>query len=118
MKSEVRRRQIESRLRQALGRFLLDYNDQAEVVKYINLIDIRISPDLAYAQVYYSLLDSASYRQPAELFFRQYGFKLRQRLAQRINLRITPELRFIYDDTEEKAWKIDQLLAAATKDLD
>ena len=112
MKSDVRRRQIESLVKQALGRFLLDYSDQP-VVRLINLTQVKISPDLAYAKIYYSLLDSATHKEKAFLFFREQNFKLRQRLAAKVNLRNTPELQFIFDDTEERAWALDKLIDQA-----
>ncbi len=117
MKSEIRKRQIESVICQALGRFLLDYNDQ-RVVKFINLTQVCVSPDLAYAKVYYSLLDSGINKVEAEEFFKQEGFKLRRRLAAGVNLRVTPQLRFIFDDTEERAWALDRLIDQAIGNAD
>ena len=35
---------------------------------------------------------------------------IRHELSKRMNIRKTPELRFIYDDTFEKAAKIDEIL--------
>ena len=43
------------------------------------------------------------------------GF-IRSLIAQRINLRITPELKFILDDSLEYSFKIDSLIRSVIKD--
>lgn len=115
MKNQIKLRQIESLLRQALGRFLLDFQDD-DVVKFINLTEVKISPDLAYAKVFYTLLASSEHQEAAANFFETNHAKLRKRLASGLNLRITPQLNFLFDDTEEKAAYIDQLIDAALSD--
>jgi ribosome-binding factor A len=42
------------------------------------------------------------------------GF-IRHELSQKMNIRKTPELRFIYDDTFERVAKLDELLKRTKK---
>lgn len=114
MKNQVKKQQVESRLKQALGRFLLDFHDEA-VVKFINLTEVKISPDLAYAKVFYTLLASEDHQAAAAEFFKANTAKLRKRLARSLNLRITPQLNFCFDNTEEKAAYLDSLIEQALR---
>lgn len=73
--------------------------------------DVEVSADLSLAKVY--LLPAGSVGQaradPAELE-RAAGF-LRAALSRRLDLRGVPRLRFLYDDSASRGYRIEQLLA-------
>ena len=109
MKNEVKKKQRESRILQALSYYLLSYRD-TKVVKYINLIEVVVSPDLSVAKVFYALLNSEDQRAEAKAFWEDQKGVLRTKLAKSLNLRITPELRFILDTRDERASRLDELI--------
>lgn len=85
----------------------------------LNLVDVTISRDLAWADIYYVVPDSAAAEHGLETIERiltqSRGF-LRSKLASRLSIRKLPQLRFHRDDTQERASEIDRLLGAGSKD--
>jgi ribosome-binding factor A len=81
----------------------------------VTITDVEVSKDLAVARVYYSVLGEddviASTQKGLD---RAAGF-LRRELGHAMRLRVIPELRFHYDDTELKGNRIDRLIDEAIK---
>lgn len=75
----------------------------------ISVTRAKITPDLKYAKIYVSILNSKNVKDTLANLKKSSGF-IRSEIAQRINLRITPELIFILDDSMEYGAKIDQIL--------
>ncbi|MBR3325075.1 MAG: 30S ribosome-binding factor RbfA [Clostridia bacterium] len=81
----------------------------SNVTGMISVTKVKISPDLRYAKVYVSIFNSKSKKNTMEGLKKSEGF-IRTRIANTINLRVTPQLRFIIDDSEEQGEKIDAIL--------
>ena len=75
----------------------------------ISVTRVKITPDLKYAKVYVSLLNSKSNEKTMQALKDSAGF-IRSQVARMVNLRITPELIFEYDDSIEHGEKIDNIL--------
>lgn len=74
---------------------------------------VRVSGDLRHARVWVRLgepgADEARRRQLLAALQRASGF-LRRELGVRLGIRHTPELTFVWDDTAERAARVEQLL--------
>lgn len=70
---------------------------------------VKITPDLKYAKVYVSILNSKNTQKTMEALKKSSGY-IRTEIAKRINLRITPELVFELDDSMEYGERIDKIL--------
>lgn len=81
----------------------------AKVTGIVSVTKVRVTPDLRYARVYISVLDPKFKNKTLEGLNESKGF-IRSRIAKAVNLRITPELVFVYDDSEEQGERIDQIL--------
>lgn len=75
----------------------------------ISVTRVKITPDLKYAKVYVSMLNSKSKEKTLEALKKSSGY-IRTSIAKKINLRITPELVFEEDDSMEYGMKIDSIL--------
>ena len=64
---------------------------------------------MKYAKVYVSILNSKNVKDTLANLKKSSGF-IRTEIAKRINLRITPEIIFVLDDSMEYGAKIDQIL--------
>jgi len=73
------------------------------------------SPDLKFAKIYYSAVTSEP--QEVEKGLISANGYIRSQLAERLNLRITPELKFIHDTSIEKGAHISKLLKQVEGDL-
>ena len=79
------------------------------VTGMISVTKVKVTPDLKYAKVYVSILNSKNIKETMEGLKKSAGF-IRSELAKRINLRNTPELIFEIDDSMEYGAKIDSIL--------
>ncbi|MDH3437061.1 MAG: 30S ribosome-binding factor RbfA [Betaproteobacteria bacterium] len=85
-------------------------------VGMITLTDVEVTPDTAYAKVYYTLMgDTARVEETARALVHAAGF-LRSELAQRMKLRVIPQLLFKYDASVEHGMRLSQLIDAAVAD--
>lgn len=77
----------------------------------ITITGCEVSGDLKYAKVYFSVLGAEpdTIREIKKGLYSAAGF-LRHTLAETINLRITPELSFEYDNAMERGANIAELL--------
>lgn len=82
-------------------------------VRLITITGVEVSPDLAYARVFFTTLgDAQSLGRTEEGLRRAAGF-LRAQLGGRLKLRVTPELHFRYDASVEQGVRLSQLIDAA-----
>ena len=77
----------------------------------ISITAVRISPDLAYANVFLSIFP-VNNPEVALVKIKKSGSHIRKKLgiAVRNQLRVVPELNFFIDDSAEYAEEIDKLL--------
>ena len=75
----------------------------------ISVTKVKITPDLKFAKVYVSMLNSKSKEKTLDALKKSSGF-IRSGIAKKVNLRITPELIFEEDDSMEYGERIDSIL--------
>lgn len=78
----------------------------------LTIASVEVSRDLSVAKVYYSLFDPEERRETQDALARASGF-LRRQLAQQMNTRSVPALRFYYDDSAERGAAMSALIAEA-----
>jgi len=78
---------------------------------FVTITDVEVSPDLAIASIYLSVLKATDKQSIVDQISMQKSH-LRGALGRRIGkkIRIVPELRFFLDDSEDKAMKIETLI--------
>ena len=97
--------QIKREISQLIARGLKDPR-----VGFVTITDVEVSPDLRLAKVYYSVLgDEAARKETAQGLKNSVPF-LCHELGQRIRLRYTPKLVFIFDASLEYGAHMDELL--------
>jgi len=82
----------------------------------ITLTEVRVTPDLQIARVYYTVLGDAEEVETAAIALESAGGYLRTQLAARVRLRLAPELIFQLDQSAEHGRRIDELLAQIAVD--
>lgn len=82
-------------------------------VGMITLTDVEVTPDNAHARVYFTLLGEASRIEEAAAGLQHAAGYLRSQLAQRLRLRVVPQLHFEHDASVERGIRVSQLIDAA-----
>lgn len=107
-KNYPRRLRVASLLRDGLARELTRQGAGFATVR-----DVELSADYAVARVYYTLLaDGDGARQNAADWFQNNADRLRRRLASSLQMRHTPRLIFLLDESAERAERLARFLDA------
>lgn len=86
---------------------LLEAKD--ETLKHITITDCDVTSDLGLARIYYTYMGEESLEAVAENLEVAEPY-LRTVLASRVDIRHTPELKFIYDNSIEYGQNIERIL--------
>jgi ribosome-binding factor A len=111
MPSSLRLQRIADRIRQELSEMVVKEIADPRL-DGISITDVKVDRELAYADIFVSAVEGKS-RSKAVIAGMEHasGF-LRKSLADRIELRVFPRLRFHWDPTPEQADHIEVLLAS------
>jgi len=105
MGKRYRMEQINALLKQEIGRILMERVRDPRV-EMVTITGVRTAADLQQARVYFSVLDEENRLAGAqEGLDRAAGF-IRKLLGERIKIRYTPELRFMYDESTARGDRI------------
>lgn len=80
----------------------------------VTLTEVRMSPDLSYAQIYYSVLGAD--RDKAQEILNAAAEMLRGPLGRALKLRHAPELRFVADELIESGARLSALINKAVSE--
>lgn len=108
-KNEARLGRVNEELMKAISHIITYELKNPDVTGMISVTRVKVTPDLKYAKVYVSLLNSKSVEKTMQGLRESAGF-MRSQVAKIVNLRVTPELVFEYDDSIEHGEKIDNIL--------
>ncbi len=106
--ANYRQNKVNSAVVTEMASILREIKDPRVAEAMVTVTSARVSPDLKYARLYYSSLLGDKKEVGAGLKSAS-GF-IRSRLAERLNLRITPELTFEADDSIEHGARIAKIL--------
>ena len=107
--NEARLGRVNEELMKSISQIITYELKNPDVTGMISVTRVKVTPDLKYAKVYVSILNSKNIKETMEGLKKSSGF-IRSELAKRINLRNTPELVFEIDDSMEYGAKIDSIL--------
>jgi len=107
--NENRLNRINEELRKEISNIISFELKNPDATGLISVTKVKVTPDLKYAKVYVSMLNSKSNEKTLEALKKSAGY-IRSGIAKKINLRITPELVFEKDDSMEYGMKIDSIL--------
>ena len=121
--SSGRMRRVDEAIRQVIGDAVAgDLKDPR--VGFVTVTDVRTSPDLSHARVYVSVLGEAGKASEPEQreasldgLRSAHGF-LQARLAAELRLKRTPTLEFSYDETTDRALRVEQILGEIEPEVD
>lgn len=78
-----------------------------ENIKFVTITDCDITSDLSYAKVYFTVLDESKKIDTLKALDKAKSF-IRGKLSDRVDIRHTPELKFLFDESIEYGNRIEQ----------
>jgi ribosome-binding factor A len=102
-------RRVDEAIRQVIGDAVAGEMKDPRV-GFVTVTDVRTSADLRHARVYVSVLGDAEQREVTMAGLRSaHGF-LQGKVASELHLKRTPALELYYDDTTDRALRVDELI--------
>ncbi|MDR1474482.1 MAG: 30S ribosome-binding factor RbfA [Endomicrobium sp.] len=80
----------------------------------VTIMGVKLTDDLLSCRIYYSVFGSKEDK--VQNVLKKNTKEIRHKLAMRLNLRRTPEIIFVYDNTNENAAKVFDLLKKIEKE--
>ena len=114
-KNNNRQGRIDEEFRKELSQLISFELKEPSVTGMVSVTIVKVTPDLKYAKVSVSILNSKNIKETLAGLKKSSGF-LRSELAKRINLRNTPELVFELDESLEYGARIDKIINDLKKD--
>ncbi len=109
MTAPGRMRRVDEAMREVLSEVITSEVKDPRV-GFVTVTAVDTSPDLRHARVYVSVLGDEKRRKLSmKALESAHGF-LQRRVAAQLRLRHTPQLTFVYDDTAERADRLERLL--------
>lgn len=78
-------------------------------IGFVTIQEVKVSTDFSYAKVYVSFLGSKNPHENLQALNKCKGF-IRSSLAKKLDIRKTPEITFVLDDSYEKAEHLEELI--------
>lgn len=117
MVSKLRAQRIADRVREELSELLIHEISDPRLLG-VSVTDVTVDRELSYANIYVSAIEGSERSQEIlEGLESAQGF-IRRELAQRVELRTFPRLRFHWDPTFERADHIEKLFDSLQNESD
>jgi ribosome-binding factor A len=79
----------------------------------VSVIEVRASRDLSHAHIYISVMGDVKAKKDCAAALRSATGFIRREITNRIRLRISPELHFVFDDSIERGIRMTRLIDEA-----
>lgn len=108
-KNQNRFNRVNEELKKQISSIIMNDIKDPHLTGLISVTKAKVTPDLKYAKVFVSILNAKNVKEDLAILKKSSGLT-RSLLAQRMNLRITPEIIFELDDSMEYGARIDSIL--------
>ena len=105
----IRTERVASLLKHEIGSILTrEYSDRSS--GFITVTEVRVTPDLRIARVYFSIFGPGDVRARTMAMLEAEKSHIRGLVAPRLTLRFVPALEFFLDDTMDRVDRINSLI--------
>lgn len=108
MSSHLRNERVRKELMREISEILR--KEIRGLVGVVSITDVEVSHDNSFAKVFYSVFGSDEQKEKSINIINQNVSKIRYEVGKRIRLRLTPELRFIQDNSIERGSRVNEIL--------
>ena len=89
--------------------YILQNEVKDPIIKFVTVTGCEITNDLSYCKVYVTVFDNDKKGEVLKALDGAKSF-IRGEISKRVEIRDTPELRFVFDDSIEYGEKIEKLI--------
>ena len=89
--------------------YILQNEVKDPIIKFVTVTGCEITNDLSFAKVYVTVLDNEKKKDIMKALDGAKSF-VRGEISKRVEIRHTPELRFIFDDSIDYGNKIEKII--------
>jgi ribosome-binding factor A len=105
-----RAQRVAEEVRKAISELLVEGSLRDPRLAMTTITEVEITDDLRYAKVYFSVLGDETVQTDAQKSFNRAAGFIKTEIGRRLRLRYTPEMKFFFDPSMERAARISQLL--------
>ena len=116
-KNSIKNTRINAEVQRELSEIRTEVKDPRLAAAMVSVVSVEVTPDLKYCKAYISVLGSDEAAKAVVEGLRSAVGYIRKELARRVNLRNTPEIKFILDQSIEYGVNMSRLIDDVTKDL-
>ena len=117
-KNSIKNTRINAEVQRELSAIIrTEVKDPRLAAAMVSVVSVEVTPDLKYCKAYISVLGSDEAAKAVVEGLRSAVGYIRKELARRVNLRNTPEIKFILDQSIEYGVNMSRLIDDVTKDL-
>lgn len=106
--ASIKSKRIASEMMRVISGILME-EARDNLLKSITITGCDVAPDLSFAKVYFTSLSEMSHKDLEREMDEAAPF-IRTNLAEKIDLRNTPKLKFVYDESIAYGDKIERIL--------
>ncbi len=108
--SNTRIQKVNQELKREISHIISQQLNNTNLKKgLISVTSVKTSPDLKFARIYISMINVGDKKETLKALKKASGF-IRTQIAQKVNLKYTPELIFEFDESIEYGDRIHQRL--------
>lgn len=116
-KNSIKNTRINMEVQRELSEIIRTEIKDPRIHPMTTVVSAQVTPDLKYCKAYISILgDEEAGKSTIEGLKSAEGY-IRRELARRVNLRNTPEIKFILDQSIEYGVNMSKLIDEVTKDI-
>lgn len=112
MAKSYRIERVSETIKELLSELLLGDDIKDPRIGLVTVTAVRVSGDMTVAKVHFSVMGDEIAREETTKGLVSARNFMRKVIADELKLRVAPELRFVYDDSLDRALRIDQALKA------
>lgn len=106
--NQIRLKRLNHTYSEEISKILHDEMKDPDL-NFVTITACDTTNDLSFAKVYYTVLDDSK-KDVVAAALKKASPSIRSILSSRVNIRNTPELRFVYDDSIEYGRRIDEVI--------
>lgn len=106
--NQIRLKRLNHTYSEEISKILHDEMKDPDL-NFVTITACDTTNDLSFAKVYYTVLEDSK-KDVVAAALKKASPSIRSILSSRVNIRNTPELRFVYDDSIEYGRRIDEVI--------